>query len=163
MKRVEKKISVHDLFPFVKELLAEKRQAVFTITGSSMLPFLGGSRDQVYLGSCDVCNLKKGDIILFQKDAPSHAYILHRVHRILESGYLPMGDGNLFTDEPIRSEQVIGVVTAVVRKGKHISCHSFSWRVCSTLWRWLTPVRPGLLGGYRFLAGVKKQIRGESL
>lgn len=155
MERVEKNISTHEFFPVVKEMLAEGHAVVFKITGSSMLPFLGGKRDSVRLASCDVHHLKPGDLILFQRALPAGDYVLHRVHKVYEDSYLPMGDGNLVTDAVIKPEQVIGKVTEVERKGKWISCDSFGWRFCTALWRGLTPIRPWLLTGYRGFAKIK--------
>ena len=49
MERTIKKVSTHDLFPIIEELLAMDRQVIFTVKGRSMLPFIGDIRDQIIL------------------------------------------------------------------------------------------------------------------
>lgn len=158
MEKKEKQISAHDFFTLVKELLAENRQAVFTVTGYSMLPFLGSRRDQVCLDRCEKQHLRKGAVILFQKDVPPYHYILHRIYKVTEQGYHTMGDGNTFMDEPIRAEQVIGIVTKIYRKGKEIDCSSVWFRLFSGAWRWMKPFRGIFLGLYRGLSRVKRRM-----
>lgn len=53
-------ISSKALFTAMEALLAEDRQAVFTVTGMSMWPFLCHGRDQVIVKRCSPNNLKKG-------------------------------------------------------------------------------------------------------
>ena len=47
MEKEKKLISSQELFSAIGELLAQGRQAVFTVTGMSMWPFLCHGRDQV--------------------------------------------------------------------------------------------------------------------
>lgn len=159
MEKIQKRVSTHELFPVIKELLAENRQAVFTVTGYSMLPFMGSRRDQVMLENCDKEHLKIGDVILFQKSFPPFDYILHRIYVITENGYITMGDGNDFMDEEITPNQVIGIVTKVYKKGKEIDCASRSWKRRSDIWRWLKPFRKPLIGGYRLASKMKERLR----
>lgn len=152
METREKKVSTHDLFPLVKELLADNRQAVFTITGYSMIPFLGNGRDQVKIEKCDIKDLKKGEIILFQQDKIPHDYILHRIYRIKDGKFLTMGDGNDYMDEPVAPQQIIGVVTTVYRKGKEIDCKSRIWRAAAAIWRINRPFRGIVMDIYRMVS-----------
>lgn len=158
MEKITKEISSYEMFAVVKELLAENRQAVFTITGYSMLPFMGSRRDQVVLESCDREKLKVGDIILFQYETPPYDYILHRIYKVTEHGYRTMGDGNDFMDQEITPEQVVGIVTKVYRRGKEIDCSSVGWRLVSDIWRWMKPVRGPLIRLYRRISRTKKRI-----
>lgn len=151
------KVSTHDLFPIIEELLACNKQAIFTISGYSMLPFMGSQRDQVLLSKRDFESLKKGEIILFQLDCGK--YILHRVYKVTNDGYLTMGDGNLHYDGVIRPDQIIGVVEKIYRKDKEIECKSLWFRITSKMWMILLPIRKYILKLYHFMHFLKKKVK----
>ena len=150
------KVSTHDLFPIIEELLACNKQAIFTISGYSMLPFMGSQRDQVLLGKRDFESLKKGEIILFQLDCGK--YILHRIYKVTSDGYLTMGDGNLHYDGVIRPDQVIGVVEKIYRKNKEIDCSSTWFKIISRIWMVLRPIRKYILKMYFLMHRCKKRV-----
>lgn len=151
-----RKVSTHDLFPIIEELLAMDRQAIFTVKGTSMLPFIGDNRDSVVLEKRDFKNLKKGDIILFQYD--SGKYILHRIYNISNECYQTIGDGCISFDDWIRLDQIKGVVTKIVRKEKEIDCNSKKWKLIFFLWMRLLPIRKHLLKIYMILSKVKRKL-----
>ena len=156
MEKTTRKVSTHDLFPIIEELLAMDRQAIFTVKGRSMLPFIGDNRDQVVLDKKDSSNLKVGDIILFKNKYNN--YILHRIYSISQDGYLTIGDGNLHFDEYVKSNQIIGVVIKIVRKNKEIDCNSKYWKLIFHLWMKLLPIRRTLLKIYANLSKIKRKI-----
>ena len=156
MEKEIRKVSTHDLFPIIEELLAMDRQAIFTVKGTSMLPFIGDNRDSVVLEKRDFNNLKKGDIILFQYD--SGKYILHRIYNISQEGYQTIGDGCISFDDWIRPDQVRGVVTKIIRKGKEIDCNSIKWKRIFSLWMFLLPIRKYLLLTYLKLGKIKRKL-----
>lgn len=151
-----RQVSTQDLFPIIEELLAMNRQAIFTIKGTSMLPFIGDNRDSVVLERRDFDSLKRGDIILFQYD--SGKYVLHRIYNISEKKYQTIGDGCLGFDEWIGQDQVKGVVTKIIRKGKEIDCNSIKWKIISSLWMVLLPIRKYLLQAYFILGKIKRKL-----
>lgn len=151
------KVSTHELFPIIEELLACNKQAIFTISGYSMLPFMGSQRDQVLLGKRDFEGLKRGEIILFKLDCGK--YILHRIYKVTDEGYLTMGDGNLHYDGIIRPEQVIGVVEKIYRKNKEIDCSSTWFKIMSNIWMALLSVRKYILKLYHFMHFCKKKVK----
>lgn len=156
MDRASKIVSTHDLFPIIEELLAMDRQAIFTVKGRSMLPFIGDNRDQVILDKKDFTNLKVGDIILFKNKY--NRYILHRIHKTSKEGYLTIGDGNLHFDGYTQPNEIIGVVTKIIRKNKEIDCNSKHWKIIFTLWMKLLPIRGLLLKIYSNLSIIKRKL-----
>ena len=148
-------VSTHDFFPIIEELLASNRQAIFTVKGKSMLPFIGDNRDQVILEKKDFTTLKKGDIILF-KDKCNH-YILHRIYKVSNQGYLTIGDGNLHFDGWTKSDEIIGVVVKIIRKEKKIDCSAANWKLIFLLWMKLLPIRGILLRIYSKLSIIKSK------
>lgn len=101
-----------------------------TVTGGSMLPFLAGERDSVYLTKLSG-KPKKGDIILYEKNG---ACILHRVKRVCDEGIYFIGDAQLKIDGPIDYSSLLAECRAAVRKGKAIHEKSFIWRFFRKIW-----------------------------
>lgn len=151
----KKQVSTHDLFPIVREALENGKKVKFTVSGTSMLPWIADNRDQVLLTRKDPKHLKPGEIILF---CHGHSYLLHRIYKKTGNGYCTIGDSCLYKDEPVDPEEIIGVVEAIYRKGKVINCNSFLWKPVFTLWRWLLPIRGQLLSLYYSLAKLKSKL-----
>lgn len=143
MKQENQWISPDILFPSIQELLAEGRQAVFTVTGMSMWPFLCHGRDQVIVSQGEAKMLQRGDVILFQ--TPLGNYMLHRITALRDGMFETTGDGNIFRDGWFPISCVRARVTEFVRKGKRIRCGSLRWKLVFRLWMLLYPVRPLLL------------------
>lgn len=156
MKTETRRIHAEELFPAIEELLAENRQAVFTVTGNSMRPFLCHNRDQAILEKCDARTLKKGDIILFCP-YPGR-YILHRITAKAPGGYITTGDGNLHRDGYIHYPNIAAKTVQIIRKGKMIECSHLSWKILSYLWMSLFHVRKQMLLLINAVSKTKKHI-----
>ena len=109
--------------------------------GISMLPFIKGGVDQVYL-------LKKekvavGDIVLVEYHGK---HILHRVYAVDGEKMTLMGDGNLEGTEQVAADDVMGTVVEIVHDGRHLKPKK-AW-----LWRHLLPMRRYLLKIHRKLS-----------
>lgn len=146
MQNEKRWISSQVLFTAVKDQLAENRQSVFTVTGMSMWPFLCNGRDQVIVGKMEKEKLKKGDILLYC--ASENGYILHRVTCLKEDCFQTTGDGNLYRDYPLPYECIVAKVYKVVRNGKMIACSNIGWKIFSTMWMYLFPVRRYIFKGW---------------
>lgn len=132
-------VSAQVLFPVIKDLLAEGRQAAFIVTGMSMWPFLCHGRDQVVLDVCTPEALKVGDILLFQTELGN--YILHRVTALRTDRFQTTGDGNYFRDGWFSNTCILGRVVRFIRKGKIVDCRSRKYRFICRLWMFLFPIR----------------------
>ena len=109
--------------------------------GISMLPFIKGGVDQVYL-------LKKekvavGDIVLVEYHGK---HILHRVYAVDGEKITLMGDGNLEGTEQVAADEVLGTVVEIVHDGRHLKPKK-AW-----LWCHLLPLRRYLLKIHRKLS-----------
>ncbi len=135
-------LSPDDLFSAVFQLLQEKYDAEFTVTGNSMWPLWAHGRDQVTLRSVQDVPLRKGDIVLLYT---GHRYRLHRITRLKDGMVQTTGDSNCYHDEFVSAETILGRVVCFTRKGKQISCSNQVYRIYSWFWRVLFPVRPFLL------------------
>ena len=120
------------------------------VSGSSMTPFLVSGRDTVYLSRLER-PARRGDILLYLRD--SGKYILHRVWRVEKDGTLTIvGDAQTELERGIREDQIIAVVTSVVRKGKRMGPGDFWWEFFEKIWIRMVPLRYlvwRLYGGFR--------------
>ena len=156
MKQEKQLISSEVLFPAIEELLAEGRQAAFTVTGMSMWPFLCHGRDQVIVEACKSEELRKGDIILLR--TPLKNYLLHRITKLTDDGFVTTGDGNFFRDGQFPFHCFRARVVKLVHRGKVIDCRSRKWKLLSNIWMALFPVRRWM---FAFWFRIRKYIRHE--
>ena len=131
------------LFEEYRRLLAEDqriRELPLIVSGSSMTPFLADGRDTVYLSRLER-PAQRGDILLYQRT--SGQYVLHRVWKVEGDGAFTMvGDAQTELEAGIRADQIIAVVTSVVRKGKRMGPGSFWWEFFEKIWVRMVPLRP---------------------
>ena len=99
----------------IEELLKSNNVFVGTFAGTSMLPMLRERRDTIVvqpkterLNTLDVALYKVGE-----------KYILHRVIKVLQNGYLIRGD-NCYFNEFVKEEAVIGVLTEFYREEERV-------------------------------------------
>lgn len=151
-----KQISAKELFSAIEELLAEGRQAAFTVTGMSMWPFLCHGRDQVIVASCRPEEIRRGDVALLQTYYGN--YLLHRVTKLRKDSFQTTGDGNCFRDGFFPFSCLRARVVRMVRKGKSIDCGSARWRLIFFIWMFLYPFRRQMLWLLRSVSRLKGKI-----
>lgn len=101
----------------IEDVLKEKGVYIGPTVGVSMLPMLKNRRDTIVV-KCKTERLKRLDVALYKR---GEAYVLHRVLRVVDGGYIIRGD-NCYVDESVPEDAVIGVLTEFFRKNKHIVC-----------------------------------------
>ena len=126
-----------------RRILAEEPQVEalpLIVSGRSMTPFLVDGRDTVYLSRLER-PARRGDILLYQRDIGQ--YVLHRVWKVEDDGSFTMvGDAQTELEPGIREDQIIAVVTSVIRKGKRMGPGSFWWEFFEKIWIRMVPLRP---------------------
>ena len=126
-----------------RRILAEEPEVAalpLVISGSSMTPFLVDGRDTVYLARRER-PARRGDMLLYQRS--SGQYVLHRVWKAEKDGTFTMvGDAQTELEHGIREEQIIAIVTSVVRKGKPMASGDFWWEFFAKVWIRMVPLRP---------------------
>ena len=131
------------------ELIKEGREVSLPIVGSSMTPFLGDGRDQIFLKSPSG-PIRRGDIVLYRRR--DGTYILHRVYRVRGRGdaavYDMIGDSQDRTERGIHRDQIHAVAFKARRKGKLIEPESFYWRFFQHIWIRMIPLRRTLMRLY---------------
>ena len=120
------------------ESLHDGKLVAIVPQGISMLPFIEGGVDQVFLLKKE--KVEMGDIVLVEYKGK---HILHRVYAIDGEKVVLMGDGNLEGTEAVMVEEVMGTVVEIVHKGRRRKPGK-AW-----LWRHSLPLRRYLLKIHR--------------
>ena len=97
-----------------------------------MLPLLRQRRDIIEIHRKDhAVRCKRYDAVLYKRGS---MYILHRVLKVLPTGYLIAGDNNTFIERDVTDNMILGVMTRVIRNGKSITPDNFWYRCYVHLW-----------------------------
>ena len=123
---MSKKISMDEMAPLIKEILAESGEVSFVSAGTSMLPTIRDRKDTVTLVKPQG-KLKKGDIPFYQRD--NGQYILHRVVYVNGDTYVMCGDNQWENEYNVRHDQIIGVLNSIERDGKIHKVTDLSYRI----------------------------------
>ncbi len=127
------------------ELVQKGEEVGLPVAGSSMTPFLGDGRDQVFLRKPDR-PLKRGDIVLYRRN--NGDYVLHRIHKVRGKEYDIVGDAQNRIERGINRDQIFAIVTRARRKGEIIEPNSFHWWFFQNVWIGMVPLRSPLLRLY---------------
>jgi signal peptidase I len=100
----------------INEYLEKDGKYVGVTVGNSMRPMIRSGRDVVVIEKKNA-RLKVFDVALYVKEK---SYVLHRVLKVTENGYVMRGD-NCYFDENIREEDVIGRLIGFFKGKKYIS------------------------------------------
>lgn len=136
-KSQKQKVALKEIYPMIKEKIDNGGMVKLPITGISMRPLLVWGRDTVDIVKCE--NPKKGDIIFYLRD--NGQFVLHRIVGIDEKGYVLCGDNQWILEHGIEDRHIIAVVKSITRKGKIFNVTNISYRIYSSLWMALLPVR----------------------
>ena len=146
-KTCQKHISYSTLINEIKRIFNanEHKSATIMVRGYSMRPFLEDCRDKVVL--IPPLPPRKGQVIL--AEVKPNIYILHRIIKVEGDIITMRGDGNAVSHtETFHANNIIATVKTFIRKGKSIEADSKFWRIYSSLWEMLCPLRRVLLAIY---------------
>lgn len=138
--------------PFIRAVLEKGGAFPFYPQGTSMEPAICAGRDMVVLSPLPG-QLKKYQIVLYKRD--NGAFVLHRIIHINDSSFTMRGDHQFLSEPGIRREQMIGIVTELVRDGRTIHINDTAHRILAVLW-----VRTAFLRRVwrRFLASIRSAL-----
>lgn len=138
-----------------RRLLPEAETLPLIISGNSMSPFLIHRRDTVHLAAVGNRKLKKGDMVLYQRD--NGQYVLHRICRVRKDTFDLIGDAQTETEKGIRRKQIFAVVKRAERKGKTQEKGKLLWEFFEKIWIRIIPLRPLCRKGYGVLHRLRKK------
>lgn len=131
---------------------------VHTNKGTSMMPLLRENRDLMVIRKRGAGRFHKYDAVLFLRD--NGEYVLHRILRVNQDSYWIVGD-NCASGETVREEQVLGILTEIVRDGKTIAVTDKGYLAFVRVWCALFPLRACWLRCAGLLRAVGKRITGR--
>ena len=123
----------------IAKLISEGCSVTITAKGYSMNPFIVHMEDQITLSPWKDEDIRKGAVALV-KDIRGN-YLIHRIIKRKGNRILLMGDGNIGIRETALTENIIGIMTSVTKKGRSYPVTGPVWRLYSFLWTLLKPVR----------------------
>ena len=109
----------------IEEALESQGFYMSTTVGVSMFPLLRNRRDTILIRPVTE-PLKKYDVPLYKR---GNNYVLHRIVKITQGGYVICGDNCLQKEYDVTDQQIIGVLSGIQEErrrstwmGSDISC-----------------------------------------
>lgn len=123
------------------ETLQRKGYLIYTNVGTSMLPLIRQRRDVIEIHPLSG-RAKKYDVVLYKR---GDKYILHRILKVRSNDYVICGDHNIWREYGITDDQILGVMTRVIRNGKSIYPINWKYKLYVHLWCDFYPIRATVL------------------
>ena len=112
--------------------LEQNGELIYTTTGRSMRPFLRSGEDLFRLVRKNEDRCRKYDAVLYRRT--SGKYVLHRIVHVNPNDYTLCGDNCDYLEHGIRDEQILGVLTHVIRNGKCVDVNTRFYRMIIKIW-----------------------------
>lgn len=137
--RATREVSTRHLAPLLEEALHAGRTVRMTVTGGSMVPFIGHG-ETVELIPAAAHRLSAGDVVLARM--PASDLVLHRVARIAGHSLFLQGDAQSVAVGPISRDAVLAVASGVFRGNRRVALDAGPMRVAGLVWMRGAPIRP---------------------
>lgn len=145
-------------------ILNEHGYIVYTNIGFSMMPLLRQKKDIIEIRKKGPERCKKYDVVLYKR---RDRYILHRILKVLPDGYLIAGDHCTVLERDIKDENILGIMTRMLRNGKYITPDNKWYKAYVHLWCDVYPIRMMIIKTKirirRFLSKIKHTILRDPL
>lgn len=139
-----------------EEAIQKSGRLVYTNVGDSMMPLLRQNRDLIVIrkpeGRC-----RKYDVPLYKRD--SGQYVLHRIMKVKEDGYVLCGDHRWNREYGITDRHIIGVLSAVIRDGKTIPVTDWRYRIYVHIWCDFFYIRAAILWLKMMPRRIKRKLK----
>lgn len=143
-----------DIFPEknnIESLLNEGKTLQLKPLGFSMYPLIVPERDEVIVAPIRGHKIKRGDILLYRRI--NSKLIIHRVVKSRDNSLYMCGDNEDFVEGPVSKDQVFGILTGFIRKGKKHSISNPLYFLYWNIWLILLPFRKPIS---KFIHSIKK-------
>ena len=115
-----------------EEYLEKNGSMTYSNVGTSMMPLLKQGRDLFTVTKKGSERCRKYDVVLYRR--PPDKYVLHRVVKVRENDYVILGDNCINKEYGITDDDILGVMTSFVHKGKQHTVNDMTYRIYSHLW-----------------------------
>lgn len=148
-----------DNFFNIEQLLRDGNTIKLKPQGYSMYPLFYPGRDEAIIEPVDPSDLRRGDVALYRRR--QSILVLHRIWKIREQKFYMVGDNQSEIEGPLDPDQFLGRLCGFVRNGHTISVKNPLYRILSSLWLRMLPVRPVVYRTTRRLRQIKKRSQGQ--
>ena len=145
-----------DNFFNIEQLLRDGNTIKLKPQGYSMYPLFYPGRDEAIIEPVDPSDLRRGDVALYRRR--QSILVLHRIWKIRDQKFYMVGDNQSEIEGPLDPDQFLGRLCGFVRNGHTISVKNPLYRILSSLWLRMLPVRPVVYRTTRRLRQIKKKI-----
>ena len=136
-----------------EEYLDKNGTLTYTNRGASMEPLLRAGRDLFTVTKKGAARCRVGDVVLFRRE---DSYVLHRIIQVRDTDYVCLGDNSIKPETGVRDEDILGVMTGFVRRGK-------TWRTddprCRAYTAWILKTRRVRVLGKRAAGKARRILR----
>ena len=122
-----------------EKYLEEHGSLTYRNVGTSMMPLIKQGRDIFTLVRKGEARCKKYDVVLYRR--PPDRYIMHRIIEVRENDYVILGDNCISKEYGITDNDIIGVMTEFVRKGKTYTVNDKAYKCYVRIWCSLSGIR----------------------
>ena len=116
----------------LEEQLSMRGIAYGTTCGDSMEPLFHDRRQTIVLPPL-TARARRHDVILVKRATDGH-YVLHRVIRVLDTGYRTRGDNRFRADAPVSDVEVLARLDGYYRGGTFVPVTSLRYRAYLFFW-----------------------------
>lgn len=128
-----------DIFFNIEQLLRDGNTIKLKPQGYSMYPLFYPGRDEAIIEPVDPSDLRRGNVALYRRR--QSILVLHRIWKIREQKFYMVGDNQSEIEGPLDPDQFLGRLCGFVRNGHTISVKNPLYRILSSLWLRMLPVR----------------------
>ena len=120
----------------LEQVLARDGHLAYMNKGISMMPLLRQGRDVMLIDRKGAEPCKKLDAVLFRRpvDGDRRCYVMHRILRVNGDGTYWIAGDNCISGETVKEEQILGILTGIVRDGRTIPVTDRRYRLYVNTW-----------------------------
>ena len=115
-----------------EECLEKYGTLTYRNVGVSMLPLLKQGRDIFTVRKKTSERCRKYDVVLYRR--PPDKYVLHRIIEVRDNDYVILGDNCINKEYGITDDDIIGIMTEFVHKGKAYTVNDIRYKIYTVLW-----------------------------
>lgn len=142
----------------LEQELAEQGKLIYVTKGVSMRPFIRSGEDLVEITAKSTDRFHRYDVVLYRR---GQDYVLHRIVKVRPRDYVIRGDNCLETETGITDDQILGVLTGIVRNGKRLDLDAPGYRLQVKLWVALYGPRALYLRTRKYLGKLWRTLNGK--
>ena len=132
-----------------EEELERHGSFIFKNVGTSMMPLLRQHKDLFLIESKNSREIRKYDVVLYKR--ANGQYVLHRILKLGKNDYVLCGDHQYRREYGIYNNQILGVLTRVIRDNKTIEVSYWKYKLYVHIWCDLFYIRAMILWLKSFL------------